>query len=120
MVCYGIECVEKTGEFCASCKKLERVMKSSWRTEYIERFRSIDGWKKRFCDRVRQWYGCFGCGKSAQEAKHTLHFHHIVPTADDTQISDLSCLAGTSMDELKNEMRKCVVLCNGCHQKAHS
>tara|TARA_Y100000356_G_scaffold43872_1_gene34170 strand:+ start:288 stop:638 length:351 start_codon:yes stop_codon:yes gene_type:complete len=66
--------------------------------------------RKRFMKRVKLFLGCQLCGYK----KHAcaLHFDHIDPN---TKFKIISRMNNYSMEALKNEMRKCRVLCANCH-----
>lgn len=58
---------------------------------------------------------CVDCG---QQHPATLHFHHL--NAED-KMFDISYAAnrGFSLERIKNEIEKCVVLCANCHAIRH-
>jgi len=65
---------------------------------------------KKFIKRVKLFLGCIICGyKKCNEA---LHFDHV---DIHNKIMDISRMSGYSFKTLKNEMRKCRVLCANCH-----
>lgn len=57
---------------------------------------------------------CERCGYSKCLA--ALDFHHKDPTAKENNISDLR---GKSINEVKVEMDKCILLCSNCHREHH-
>ena len=63
-----------------------------------------------FTRRVKLRYGCSECGY--KKCATSLHFDHIDPT---TKKNVVSKLVKQSMKQLKNEMRKCRILCANCH-----
>ena len=63
-----------------------------------------------FTQRVKLRYGCSECGY--KKCATSLHFDHIDPT---TKKNVVSKLVKQSMKQLKNEMRKCRILCANCH-----
>ena len=69
-------------------------------------------WRKRalFVKRVKLRYGCGICGY--KKCTTSLHFDHIDPT---TKKNVVSKQVKQSMKQLKNEMRKCRILCANCH-----
>lgn len=46
-----------------------------------------------------------------------LDFHHLDPTEKDKNVGDLMSF---STQKLKEEIRKCVVLCANCHRMVHA
>lgn len=63
-----------------------------------------------FAKRVKMFLGCSECGYK----KHpdALHFDHLNP---ELKTKEISRMHGYSRERLKNEMRKCRVLCANCH-----
>lgn len=65
---------------------------------------------KKFIKRVKLFLGCSICGyKKCNEA---LQFDHVDVHS---KTMDISRMSGYSFKSLKNEMRKCRVLCANCH-----
>ena len=66
--------------------------------------------RKRFIRRVKLFLGCKLCGYK----KHAcaLHFDHLDPSNKLTIVSKMN---NYSIEAIKNEMRKCRVLCANCH-----
>ena len=63
---------------------------------------------KQFCSRVKMFKGCAICGYKKHPA--ALHFNHIDPTKKVANVSKLR-----SWVKVKEEIRKCEVLCANCH-----
>lgn len=65
-----------------------------------------------FANRVKLRYGCAECGYKLHPV--ALHFNHI-DVAD--KLTDVSTLVNTGrpLNEIKDEMRKCNILCANCH-----
>lgn len=70
--------------------------------------------KKRFIHRVLLRFGCQECGYKG--CAQVLGFHHRDPNTKKFSISDCS---GKSIGLLKEEMRKCDILCHNCHRDIH-
>ena len=66
--------------------------------------------KALFTQRVKLRYGCSECGY--KKCASSLHFDHI---DQKTKTDMVSRLVKKSMERLKNEMRKCRILCANCH-----
>ena len=65
---------------------------------------------KKFVKRVKLYLGCGTCGyKKCNEA---LHFDHVEVY---NKYREISRMGGYSFKAIKNEMRKCRVLCANCH-----
>jgi hypothetical protein len=58
---------------------------------------------------------CVDCG---QRHPATLHFHHLNPEDKAFNISH-AITDGTSLDTIKKEIEKCIVLCANCHAIRH-
>lgn len=68
---------------------------------------------KEFSNRVKR---CFGCKNCRDKRFYVLDFHHV--NCKDKDISIL-IRQGATIERLKNEMRKCEVLCSNCHRETH-
>lgn len=69
---------------------------------------------QRLVTRYKRMCKCAICKESEPIA---LDLHHVDPTEKDAEVGKL--LTG-SMRRLRNEIRKCVVLCANCHRKVHA
>ena len=65
---------------------------------------------------VREKLSCINCGFSDPRA---LHFHHLDAATKETTVSRL-VHGGASVERIRREMAKCVVLCANCHMIEHS
>lgn len=77
-----------------------------------KRGRRIRGWYKQ----VKKEKKCIECGESRPKA---LEFHHVNPATKKESIYDMvhnKC----SIDNIKEEMDKCIVLCANCHRVRHA
>ena len=66
--------------------------------------------RKRFIKRVKLFLGCALCGY--REHACALHFDHINPKE---KFNMISRMVSYSTEILKEEMRKCRILCATCH-----
>jgi len=66
---------------------------------------------------INEWKESFGCQECNKE-RHPgcLDLHHIDPSQKDRKISQI---ASRSLENIKKELAKCVVLCANCHRKLH-
>lgn len=69
---------------------------------------------KRFIYLFRRLKGCIFCDEREPVA---LDFHHLDPKNKDLEVSKLVYY---SLTKVKEEIRKCVVLCSNCHRKHHA
>jgi len=74
---------------------------------FLNKVRGIREWFKDYKSQCT----CANCGK-----KETIEFHHIGKKR--TKIARLVRVA-TSIEEVKNELEKCIPLCNNCHKVEH-
>ena len=58
---------------------------------------------------------CLSCGYNNYQG--ALEFHHLDPNEKDMNVSDL---VHFSIKKLKEEIRKCIVLCANCHRMVHA
>lgn len=72
--------------------------------------------KKRQVMNEARSSGCVVCGYN--KCNEALDFHHVDSSTKEKSISDLLCSG--SMDDLKKEISKCVVLCANCHREHHA
>jgi len=73
--------------------------------------------------RVKKWLRDYKdtceCSECGEDHPACLDFHHIDP---DTKYKEVTTMAhnANSIDKIKEEIAKCVVLCSNCHRKLHS
>lgn len=67
--------------------------------------------RRAFIQRVKIKFGCKVCGYN--KCANALHFNHIKP--EDKQHNIAAMAQRFSIDSIKNEIRKCEVLCANCH-----
>lgn len=74
-------------------------------------------YRKRFVDRYKALVGCVRCGYKTYVG--ALDLHHVKPS---DKVLNVSRMVSDiwPMRDIKNEIRKCVVLCTNCHREAHS
>jgi 5-methylcytosine-specific restriction endonuclease McrA len=58
---------------------------------------------------------CSACGYD--KCLNALEFHHINPDEKEFSISKSSSL---TLDAIKSELDKCVLLCSNCHREVHN
>lgn len=68
---------------------------------------------RKFLNEIKT-VGCSLCGYSACLA--AIEFHHV--TGDKS--FEINQLSGYSIERVKKEMEKCVVVCANCHRQIHS
>jgi len=72
--------------------------------------------KEEYVTEIKTTVGCKNCGKEGPPSE--LHLHHI---DGETKVKRVSRMieSGYSIEEIKNEIRKCEVLCQKCHAVHH-
>ena len=58
-----------------------------------------------------------GCKFCSERTAICLDFHHLDPSIKEDNLSKMSCV---SINKLKEEIRKCIVVCSNCHRKLHA
>lgn len=73
-------------------------------------------------ERIRLFYNQLkvdlACAECGENHTATLHFHHRDPQAKDFNLSE-AVRKGYSIERIKREVAKCIVLCANCHAKLH-
>ena len=107
-------------KYYAANKKFLSNRPDYWKSYYQENKERMKATTKRRSDfriryiqRVKSMYGCSRCGYN--EHPSALDFHN--PGRDDH--TRVSSLLSASMSRIKDEIRKCVVLCANCHRIEH-
>lgn len=71
----------------------------------------LQSWSREYIQRVKKRSRCSKCG---DKRWYVLDFHHT--KGKDNSISTMNC---HSIDSIKKELRKCIVLCSNCHREHH-
>jgi len=79
---------------------------ASSRAQYYKRNRN-------FLNDYKSNLKCFECGETHLA---TLDFHHTDPTGKEFGVANFG---GKSITKIKDEIKKCIVLCANCHRKLH-
>jgi hypothetical protein len=74
-------------------------------------------YSKQFIEykKYKDTLSCEACGESDNDV---LHFHHPDPSAKEGNVSNM-VRNGQSMESIKSEISKCMVVCANCHAKIH-
>jgi hypothetical protein len=96
---------EKTGKI-----SLYLVDKDNYMKDHTKRLRDRCARHRSFVTRVKLKYGCCKCGYN--KCSNALHFNHLNP--EDKEFT-VGAMMRYSLDKIKNEMRKCEILCANCH-----
>lgn len=112
------------GKYKTSCKQCVREKRKT-HPNYIQpkkpekktlgkRWSTKREYNRTFMRRYKSMCGCFICGLKVD---YLLDFHHKNPDEKEMKPSSMCDL---SVDVIKNEIRKCVVLCANHHRMVHA
>lgn len=117
----SIEQFPKNGKYrksyCKSCRNIRDKTTPSYETRVKDSVKSLVKFKNkgaRFLKLTKIIKGCLVCGIKEYEC---LDFHHVNP---DSKEYNPSSLAGKPVQKIKEELRKCVVLCANHHRLVHA
>ena len=93
-----------------------------WYMEKSKNANSYDAQKQRGLKRkweiVQERGGkCEKCGYNINLS--AIEFHHLDPSQKDFQL-DMRSLSNTSLETLKEELSKCIMICANCHRELHN
>lgn len=92
------------------------------KTHYYKHRESYIATQRKRKDSIRKWFTeykmslrCFDCSE-----RHfaCLDFHHVNPKEKENGVS-LMVFNANSIEKIKKEISKCIVLCKNCHAKRH-
>lgn len=100
---------------CSSCQK-EYAKKhyNNNKTIYLNKVKRNRLKKIEFFNRYKKLCKCSICGENRY---WILDFHHKNPNEKDFSIGSFH--REISIEKIKNEIRKCIVLCSNCHRDLH-
>ena len=100
-------------------KEYQRNYQRSWHQRNKEkRLARIYERKAAIHDYMQNMKSQLHCVVCGQRHPATLHFHHLNSDDKVFNISD-AVNRGLSLDRIKKEIEKCIVLCANCHFKRH-
>lgn len=73
--------------------------------------------KRERIDRFAAWKKTLQCSLCPETFSRCLDFHHLDPSHKDFGIAEQ--VRETSIEKMKEELRKCAVVCKNCHVKVH-
>lgn len=102
--------------YCQDCmKKYRKEHYYNNKKEYMNRSRSSVKRLRMFIERYKRIFGkCHICGESRP---WVLDFHHKDPLEKDLEVSKIANFG--SVRRVKDEIRKCSILCANCHRDLH-
>lgn len=103
---------------CRACQKTQNnegyITNENRRNSIKARNVETREYNRSLMRRYKRFLGCLICGEKEPVA---LDLHHTDPSGKDANPSSLITY---STNTLKEEIRKCVVLCSNCHRKVHA
>ena len=116
--CFSKNKVKKDGH-SSNCKKCQKIMKDahyqSNKEAYKKRLRKN---RKQIAEDFKKYKETLSCVICKENSTCCLDFHHVDPTKKELSISEFVHRCSTL--KLKEELKKCVVVCANCHRKLHS
>lgn len=74
-------------------------------------------WRERKKQEYKEWKATLKCERCGENHPACLDFHHLDPNEKEMSIATMAGLF--SLDRIKEEASKCIVLCSNCHRKEH-
>lgn len=127
--CTGCEEVKLLSEFSnkktasdgkhSRCKECTRQYTRNHYREnkeyYINKNERLKDRNKKFMEKVKSFSECCRCG---EDHPACLEFHHVDPSNKKHNVSEM--IGNTSsIESIKEEIRKCEIICANCHKKYH-
>lgn len=98
---------------CKTCRKKYRDKHYQDNKEYYKsKARAYKAKKQQEFNELRKTLKCSKCG---EDRFYCLDFHHIDPSEKEAEVTKLI----ESPRKLKEELKKCIVLCSNCHRELH-
>lgn len=116
--CFGNNKNKPSGKnsFCKDCKK--DIDKVSYKKRKISILNQKRDKRKEFQEQYNDFKSSLGCAKCGEDKHYMLDFHH-TDRADKGYNIGLRAWGVLSMELLKQEIEKCVVLCSNDHREFH-
>lgn len=97
----------------------KRVYERKWYSTIGKEKRKLanKNWRARKKEEYKQWKKTLRCERCGEDHPSCMDLHHINPSEKEMSISQMAGLF--SLDKLKKEAEKCIVLCANCHRKEH-
>jgi transcription elongation factor Elf1 len=101
---------------CGECwKEVRRISYNNNKDTTLERNKRNNNKTKQWYDEYKSTLECLECGENHISC---LDFHHTDRNSKEFNISSL-LFSTYSIETIKKEIEKCVVLCANCHRKLH-
>lgn len=100
---------------CSDCSK--ELNKIWYNKNKKNRLLKINQYRNKTINWLKEYKSTLTCSKCPENHPSCLEFHHIDPNSKLGNISEE--VRNWSIDRLKTELQKCIVLCANCHRKEH-
>lgn len=116
---FGRNATRKDGlqSYCRTCQAIKN---KEWNTKNKDKRRAMNNATKQntkqFINEHKLSLGCSICGYKKCPA--ALDLHHVTPSEKKFPVS-LAIWYGYSLDKVKREIKKCIVVCSNCHRELH-
>lgn len=100
--------------------KCKECHKKYIKQHYIDNYESYKTRRKQYKEKIREWYKSYKstliCNNCKENRICLLDFHHI-----DIKYKNIANMVSSAetIEKIKLEMSKCIVLCKSCHIKEH-
>lgn len=100
-------------------KEEKRAYEKHWYANGGKEKRDIANqrWEDKTIQAFKDYKAGLKCERCSETHPACLDFHHLDPAAKEGDVGRLA--RGWSLDRLKKEIAKCIVLCSNCHRKEH-
>ena len=115
--------IEKNlNKFYKSQKYYRSHCKDCMKQYFKQNENNIKQYREKRLKEIKQWYNGYKstlkCRYCDEDFTECLEFHHLKP---ETKIDNVVYMVhnGVSLEKIKKEMDKCIVVCANCHRKIH-
>lgn len=89
-----------------------------YRKNKDRRYAQIRKYSRKKAQEFKDFKSTLSCTLCGETESCCLDFHHLDPSQKDSAICDL--VRRGSLKKVREELRKCTVLCSNCHRKVHA
>lgn len=98
---------------CNSCRN-DSIKRTRKKTSGLVPLSKRKEYNRKLITKLKSFKGCYVCGLKYTEC---LDYHHV--SMDNKEFTP-SAMLSKSTEQLKNELKKCIVLCSNHHRMVHS
>ena len=78
----------------------------------------VNARRQKIADWFKEYKATLKCSSCPENHPATFDFHHLDPKDKEISVSEV-VNGGRSIQNIKKEIEKCIVLCANCHRKLH-